>query len=186
VNSGNVFLEKKNYPYFLQQYGKYVYPFVETFAYCLLSNHFHLLIRVRSTEELDGVVKKNLDKPHYWHVSNALSSWLQSYTRAMNKMYNRTGSLFESPFKRINVVDESHFIQLITYIHQNPQKHGLMKDYRDYPHSSYQAYFSETKNSKLNRKEVLEWFGGKDRYLSFHQEQQKGLEDMMNESWFLE
>ncbi|MEL7002148.1 MAG: hypothetical protein AAFN93_05350 [Bacteroidota bacterium] len=186
INGDKVFFEEKSYSYFLKQYAKYVNPFVDTFAYCLLSNHFHFLIRVRSAEELDTAVKKNLDKPHCWHVSNGFSSWLQSYTRAVNKMYNRTGSLFESPFKRIQVVDDAHFTQLISYIHQNPQKHGLVKDYREYPHSSYHAHLLEYKSSKLRRAEVLEWFGGNGGYIRFHQEQQKGLEELMNESWFME
>ena len=186
INGAKVFFEEKNYAYFLQKYAHYLYPFVETYAYCLLGNHFHLLIRVRSIEEINGATKKNLDKQHYWHVSNAFSSWLQSYTRAMNKMYDRTGALFESPFKRIEVKEESYFTQLISYIHQNPQKHGLVEDYKDYPHSSYHAHLLENKNSRLNRKAVLEWFGGKAGYLSFHEAQQKGLEDAMNESWFLE
>ncbi|MEO1052254.1 MAG: hypothetical protein AAFX87_16600 [Bacteroidota bacterium] len=185
INGDSVFFEEKNYTYFLQQYGKYVYPFVETFAYCLLGNHFHLLIRVRSMEALDVVIKKCKDRPQYWHISNAFSSWMQSYTRAVNKMYDRTGALFESPFKRIEVAEESYFSQLVSYIHLNPQKHGLVEDYKDYPHSSYHAHLAETKDSKLNREEVLEWFGGRVGYLEFHQAQIDGL-NVSNESWFLE
>ena len=186
INGAQVFFEEKNYPYFLQQYGNYVHPFVETFSYCLLGNHFHLLIRVRSEEALDQVIKKNTDKPYYWHVSNAFSSWLQSYTRAMNKMYNRTGALFESPFKRLAVMEESYFSSLVAYIHQNPQKHGLVGDYRDYPYSSYHGHLAVAKTSKLNRKEVLDWFGGELSYVDFHTKQQKGLTSVHNENWTIE
>lgn len=186
INGTQVFFEEKNYHYFLQQYSKYVHPFVETFAYCLLGNHFHLLIRVRSETELDQVIKKHLDKPYYWHVSNAFSSWLQSYTRAMNKKYDRTGSLFESPFKRIEVKEEAYFSRLVAYIHQNPQKHGIIDDYRNYSHSSYKGHLAASKASKLNRSEVFDWFGGELQYLNLHTEQQKRLITLQDESWMIE
>lgn len=186
INGTKVFFEEKNYYYFLQQYGKYVHPFVETFAYCLLGNHFHLLIRVRSETELDQVIKRNKEKPYYWHVSNAFASWLQSYTRAMNKMYDRTGGLFETPFKRIAVKEESYFSYLVTYIHHNPQKHGLIDDYKNYPYSSYHGHLLLNKETKLNRNAVLDWFGGELSYLNFHNQQENLLGDEAGESWLIE
>ena len=167
LNGNKIFFEEKNYIYFLERYTKYVHLFVETFAYCLLGNHFHILIRVRSEEELEKVIKKNTGKPYYWHVSNAFSSFLQSYTRAMNKVYGRTGAIFETPFKRIEVKDEPYFTRLINYIHQNPQKHGIISDFRDYEHSSYNTHLLD-KLTKLSREEVIAWFGSKEEYVRFH------------------
>ncbi len=186
INGAPVFYEEKNYNYFLQQYARYVYPFVETFAYCLLGNHFHLLIRVLSEDAIASATNSNKEKPCYWHVSNAFSSFLQSYTRAINKMYERTGPLFESPFKRIPVTEEAYFSKLVTYIHQNPSKHGLTDDYRDYPHSSYHAYLFEQRNTKLNRAEVLEWFGGEKEFTQFHDDQYRQTKLSLDESWLLE
>lgn len=174
VNGAKVFYEEKNYGYFLQQYAKYVHPYVETFAYCLLSNHFHFFIRVLPDEQLEKLISKKMKKPTYWHVSNALSSFLQSYTRAMNKMYERTGHLFESPFRRIAVTDETYFSRLISYIHHNPEKHGLIEDFRLYPYSSYQAHLSD-RPSRLKREEVLRWFGGREGYVNFHRLHQEDL-----------
>jgi len=182
INGALVFFDKKNYDYFLQQYAKYVFPFVETYAYCLLGNHFHLLISVRSVEELDAVIPDGNEKPHHWHVSNGFSSFLQSYTRAMNEMYNRTGAIFETPFKRIEVKEESYFSALIAYIHKNPETHGLIDDFRDYPYSSYHAHISN-KTTKLNRSEVLKWFGGKDAYEAFHTESKT---QPLHQNWLLE
>ncbi|MFT7161428.1 MAG: putative transposase [Bacteroidia bacterium] len=85
------------------------------------------------------------------------SSFFQSYTRAINKMYERTGPLFESPFKRIAVKDEAYFSQLITYIHHNPVKLGFVTDFRDYAYSSYHAHLGSS-DTKLNRQDVLDWF----------------------------
>lgn len=89
----------------------------------------------------------------------------------MNKMYGRTGPLFESPVKRILVEDEHYFSMLVTYIHQNPQKHGIVDNYKDYPYSSYHTHLHEGRITKLSREDVLEWFGGQDGYSDFHRNQ---------------
>jgi putative transposase len=52
INGEDLFKEARNYPYFLKLYAKYIPPVAETYAYCLLKNHFHLLIRVRSKEDI--------------------------------------------------------------------------------------------------------------------------------------
>lgn len=170
INGAPVFFEERNYQYLLRQYAKYVEPFVKTYAYCLISNHFHFMIRVRSESELSAVVKEEISKPLYWYVSNGFSSLFQTYTRAMNKMYNRTGALFESPFKRIKVTEESYFSALIAYIHRNPERHKLVNNFRGYEHSSYKA-FVESRSTKIDRQEVLDWFGGKESFVLFHNEE---------------
>ncbi len=172
VNGAPVFFEAKNYAYFLKQYARYVHPFITTLAYCLLGNHFHFLVRIRPEDQLQQVIRSHQDRPLYWHASNVLASLFQSYTRAMNKMYKRTGPLFESPFKRIPMQDDSHFSRLVFYIHSNPQKHRLVEDYRDYPYSSYHTYLEENKSLLINRQELFDWFGGKEGYIDFHEHQQ--------------
>lgn len=178
INGMPVFFEAKNYHYFLQQYAKYVFPFVETYAYCILENHYHLLVRVRSDIELTKIIKTNPDKPLHWHVSNGFSSLLQSNTRSINKMYKRSGALFEAPFKRIEVEEESYFTTLITYIHCNPQHHEIITNFRDYPYSSYTGHLNN-KPTKLQRNEVLNWFGDRDAYIDFHQQENNNLSDKL-------
>ncbi|WP_339926104.1 hypothetical protein [uncultured Cyclobacterium sp.] len=185
INGAKVFFEEKNYHYFLKQYIRYVHPFVHTYAYCLMGNHFHLLIRIRSEDHIRSVVKNNKEKEAYWHISNAFSSFLQSYTRAMNIMYNRTGPLFESPFKRIAVSKEVYFSRLLIYIHFNPEKHGIIADYRKYPYSSSHAYCEMEKNTKLNKAEVFAWFGGNKGFFDFHRVNLENLKKI-NENLFLE
>jgi REP element-mobilizing transposase RayT len=182
INGCEVFFEEKNYAFFLQRYAKYVSPFADTYAYCLLNNHFHLLIQVKSEEELLSAISARTDQPLYWFVSNAFSSFIQSYTRAMNKVYSRTGPLFENPFKRIEVCDDHYFTALIAYIHRNPMKHGLTEDFKKYVHSSYRTQLSNAP-TKLKRQEVLNWFGGKNEYIAFH-EIDKG--QPLNSAWMLE
>jgi putative transposase len=59
---------------------------------------------------------------------------------------------------------------LIAYIHQNPQKHGFVDDFRVWPYSSYHAILSE-KPTHLKREEVLTWFAGPTAFQVSHQQQ---------------
>lgn len=77
------------------------------------------------------------------------------------------GHLFNRPFKRIAIADEIHFTTLIVYIHANPLKHGLMRDFYKYKWSSYQSLISD-QPTKMMREETLEWFGGKKRFIETH------------------
>ncbi|MFN8343745.1 MAG: hypothetical protein U0X91_02005 [Spirosomataceae bacterium] len=183
VNGQTIFFEERNYDFFLRKYAQYVHPFVETFAYCLLKNHFHFLIRVRSEEEIRQFLNgKKVEKLPFWLVSNAFSSFFQSYSQAINKRFERTGQLFEEPFHRIDVATEVYFTRLVWYIHHNPQKHGFVSDFRDYRYSSYWSHLQE-KQTKLQRQEVLARFGNKQEYEKFHllQQEEKSLKNIIIE-----
>ena len=82
-------------------------------------------------------------------------------------MYNRQGNLFYKPFKRIKVDRDSQFTQAVVYIHANPLKHQLVKDFSLYKWSSWKSLLSESP-TRLLRKELLEWFGGKDLFIKTH------------------
>jgi hypothetical protein len=102
-------------------------------------------------------------------ASHAFSNLFNAYAKAINKAYNRTGSLFEHPFGRVQISSNTHFTWLIVYIHQNPQKHGFVKDFRQWPYSSFKALIS-SHSTFLKRQEVMDWFGGREGFLSFHQD----------------
>jgi REP element-mobilizing transposase RayT len=160
-NRENLFLEERNYRYFLRLYARYAEPVADTYAYCLLYNHFHLLVRVKTEEEqergLTASGSRKASKPK--RPSRQFSHLFNAYAKGFNSAYQRTGSLFEHPFGRVPVEDEAYLVHLVAYIHQNPQKHGLVKDFRDWPYSSYPAMLSE-KPTRLKRDEVLAWFHG--------------------------
>jgi putative transposase len=60
----NLFLESKNYSYFLKKYVVYLHPVAETYAYCLMPNHLHLMVRVRREEEvLQFLLAKKTNPP---------------------------------------------------------------------------------------------------------------------------
>ncbi len=173
INSETLFKAERNYNYFLNKYSQYILPVANTFAYCLLGNHFHILIQVKTQSVLETFSKRNKDKHNYglhsanFTVSKQFAKLFSSYTQAINKSFGRTGGLFESPFNRIKIESENYLTNLIKYIHFNPQKHGFVNDFRDYSYSSYQSHL-EGRETKLSRKLVLEWFGNKEEYINFH------------------
>ena len=206
-NKENLFYKEKNYGYFLEKYKKYAPPWLDTFAYCLLPNHFHLLVRVKQAEvffeakefwkfvdkDLPGFKKlagpghaadlrgledlAGLNAPQEAEFYKACSAFISeqfrllfmSYSKAINKQEGRTGSLFQKPFKRLVVQDERYFGNLVFYINTNAQLHGISDDFREYPYSSYPAYLSSAA-TKLERNEVIAWFGSRDNLVAAHEQ----------------
>ena len=165
-NRENIFIEERNYLYFMQLYQKYILPVCDTFAYCLLRNHFHILVRVKELQNQTSEVLKTSEVSSKT-VTQQFSNFFNSYTKSINATYKRSGSLFQNRFGRIEVDSDRYFAQLIHYIHFNPQKHGFVEDFRQYPYSSYQAIVSE-KPTNLCRHEVLDWFQGKNSFVNIH------------------
>jgi putative transposase len=152
VNSETIFREKRNYTYFISLYSRHIQPVADTYAFCLLPNHFHLLIEVK--QDLTGL--KNLSGLR--NPSQAFSNLFNAYAKSINIAYQRTGPVFERPFKRIPVKDSPYFLRLLVYIHQNPQRHGLIDDFRDWPYSSY-GVLTGNQPTFIRRDVVREWFG---------------------------
>jgi REP element-mobilizing transposase RayT len=173
-NRENLFLEKRNYPYFLSLYAKHIEPIADTFAYCLMRNHLHVSLRIKTEEEwrktsqVLEICEVSSSKPKKFNPSQAFSNLFNAYAKAINKGYGRTGSLFEERFGRIPVTNDSYFANLIFYIHYNPQKHGFVGDFRDWEWSSYHALIG-TGETKLKRDEVLSMFNGRKGFEEFHQ-----------------
>ena len=180
TNRENIFVQERNYEHFMRLYAKYIDPVADTFAYCLLRNHFHLLVRIRSEEEILcdketlKISSNKLEKPlrsdkHLDpdHASRKFSNFFNAYAKAINSAYGRTGSLFQHPFGRVMVTSDRQFWNVIAYIHQNRQKHGFVKDFRDWKYSSYGLILSG-KPTFAQSAYVLEWFGGKEQYLALH------------------
>ncbi|MDX5347217.1 MAG: transposase, partial [Hymenobacteraceae bacterium] len=118
-NKENIFRSKENYHYFLQLYRKYISPYVETYAYCLLPNHFHFLIRIKSEEALKPLWLP-ANSENLISVQRQMAHLLNAYAKAFNNQYNRTDKLFQHRFKRKEVTSEAYFTRLVYYIHFNP------------------------------------------------------------------
>jgi putative transposase len=136
-NNELVFKSPENYLYFLKKYRKYLYDYVTTIAYCLMPNHFHFLIYVKSAE-LD-MIKKNI------------GILLSSYAKAINKSYGRVGSLFQEHSKTKLIDNEEYLLVTIGYIHQNPIRKNLIKNLEDWEFSSYRDYIDFRKGTLIDK-----------------------------------
>jgi len=171
-NKENLFIEEKNYAYFLSLIERYLTKVADIYCYCFLKNHFHLLLRIKDSENI--VEEKFRKKPHL-----GFSHLFNSYSKSINKAYNRTGSLFQEHFHRNRINDDDFFRQVVAYIHLNPVKHGFIENFRNYPHSSYSAFLSERK-SFVDKDFVLNFFGTLNDFEAWHNQKEirvKGIID---------
>ena len=160
INSDILFKENTNYEYFLKLYETHIDPIVETFAWCLMKNHFHFLVRIK---DIDEIVTGKKTPP-----SQSFSNLFNAYTKAFNKKYNRHGALFERPFQRKQILFDNYFQNVVIYIHNNPVHHNICNSPIEYPWSSYITCLSN-KPTKLKRKEILGLFDDIDNFKYVHQ-----------------
>lgn len=175
-NRETIFIEPRNYEYFLQLYTKYIPPIASTLAYCLLGNHFHFFVRIGPLEEIQRLIRIPETKI-VQYPSLQFGHFFNAYTKTINMTYHRTGSLFEKPFKRIPITSTAHFTHLIAYIHRNPQTHGFVDDFRTWPYSSYQE-IQHKKPARVQPNQVLDWFGGLDRFTKYHSKFDQNHQDI--------
>jgi putative transposase len=196
-NREDLFRESDNYLHFLRLYEKYICPIAHTYAWVLMKNHFHLLVQIKEVEEMVGYKLSNADrsvdpvgfKSEKWETVPNLSAsagpdrlnhlskkpdptrhfahLFNAYAKYINKRYSRTGSLFETPFRRKQVWSVEYFRQLVIYIHRNPEHHGFSADFKDYPWSSYGSILS-VKPTHLCRQRVIGWFDDCANFVAVH------------------
>ena len=160
INSDILFKENCNYEHFLKLYDIHIEPIAETYAWCLMKNHFHFLIRIKNLEEINEEKKIQ--------PSQSFSNLFNAYTKAFNKKYNRHSALFERPFRRKPIEDEKYFQNGIAYIHNNPVHHNICEHPLNYPWSSYITCLSD-KPTKLKRKEVIAIFHDIENFKYVHE-----------------
>jgi len=172
VGNENIFRTHENFIYFLKKYKEHIFPIADTFAFCLMPNHFHLAVRIRSEKELQYLDPEGFENPRGLNIaiSQHIGNFFNAYTKAYNKQFNRKGKLFCDSFERKEITSEDYFRRIIHYIHFNPVHHSFAKDLRDWKYSSFESFFSE-KASRINRDEVISWFGSIDEFTLFHQKE---------------
>ncbi len=143
TNNGELlFKSDANRLYFLKKYAMYLSGYIKTYAYCLMGNHFHLLVQVCTEEAIINTIKKTPEEKrldlHQQVLTQATDSvnfsliinkqfnrWFTAYAMAFNKQHQRMGNLFHRPFKQLKLVDDVHLMQLVYYIHANPSLHKV-------------------------------------------------------------
>ena len=183
-NRGNdgidIFYEDENYAYFLRRFDNYLSDYLHVYSYCLLPNHFHFLVKIKSEEtilkaagKIKGIEKIKKDAAKKGTdiiaaiVSEQFRRFFMAYSKAINKQTRRHGSLFTKRYKRKKVNTMGYLQRLVPYIHNNPVHHELCEDFKNYKWNTYKKILSSRK-SKLMKTDVLGWFGDKENYEYMH------------------
>ncbi len=152
TNKANIFFEERNYRFLLKRVKKYSTKFmISVIAYCLMPNHYHFLVR-QDGEEIAGKL---------------MQSVFNSYTKAVNNNYNRSGTLFEGPYRAIHVDDRSYLIHLCRYIHRNPLEAKLVKNIKDWPYSNYHEWINLRNGLLYDPDFVKGYFKSSEEYVNF-------------------
>lgn len=153
-NRQKIFFNSENYIFFLRKVRLQVLPFCDILAYCLMPTHFHFLIysdkRTTSTKFIAGAEKNVL--------SEGIKTLLSSYTQAINKQNQTTGSLFQQNTKAKSISKGSKLYDFIClhYIHQNPLKARLVKKIEDWTYSSFPDYCGLRNGTLCDKKQAIQ------------------------------
>lgn len=128
LNKQNIFSQDRDYIKFMDilKTVKNETEF-QIYAYCMMPNHVHLFVQEAQKGDISAIMKRILS--HY-------AGWY-------NFKYERTGHLFSNRYKSIPVEDDSYFLTLARYIHQNPVKANLSENMQNYKYSSYSDYLND-------------------------------------------
>ncbi len=165
----NLFIAKSDYILFLKKYETYATPYFDIYCYCLMPNHFHFLVKVKSINELKMKGYNESENIHNF-LSHKMGSFFNSYTKSYNINYNRKGSLFNQSFHRIAINTVLYSRKLLIYIHFNPVTHGFVTKPEEWDYSSFKNILNNPK-SKKEYDIVIEWFGDKENNLFCHQKE---------------
>lgn len=134
--------------------------------------------------QLSAFAKKMRKENKLLHelISEQFANFFNSYTKSYNNFFNRFGKLFDLPFKRIEVKTDRYFTVIIIYIHRNPVHHGYVQQLTDWEFTSYKAFLVDTP-TRLQRKEVLDWFGNREAFIKAHE---GAMADFKEQQFFLE
>ncbi len=183
-NQGNdrhpIFFSRENYLFFLRKLKQFILPHADILAWCLMPNHFHLMVYVHTLENSDSLTQsETITKTR--DLNNSIGLILRSYTRAINKQENRTGSLFKLHTKaecitkakgitpsfyttfhgtvmKITDIEKEYPQVCFNYIHSNPVVAGLVDKAEGWEFSSYSDYCG-LRDGKLINKKRAEEFG---------------------------
>jgi putative transposase len=168
-----LFLNSDNYSFFLQRFEKHVSRVADTLCYCLLPNHFHFMVEIKSLSAIQTHFKEVKKDKHFNEsvipefVMERFSNCLNSYTKSFNKMYNRKGALFIDYMRRVKIETDDQFRQTVFYNHKNAVHHGLVKQIIDWPWSSYHLFTNKIP-SWVHTEKVLGYFDKHEGFLQYH------------------
>ncbi|HEX2395195.1 MAG TPA: transposase [Bacteroidales bacterium] len=157
INRQPIFSDQNHYYKFLMLCIKYITSQADVLSYCLIPNHFHFLVYFHP--DIDWHTKPSGNSP--------LNQLFNSYAQWFNKRTDRTGGLFQSPFKRKRILDQEYLKQAIYYIHRNPMHHKITRKPDEYVYSSYNDLIGNNPTF-VKRDHVLQWFDGPVHFADYH------------------
>ena len=187
IGKERLFTTDNNYNHFLKKWRQYIHPYVDTYAYCLMSNHFHFLVKIKP---VTSIIKQSIEAENTVASKNFLADkisldvfledqfkrFFSSYALGFNKRNERHGSLFQTRFKRVKLRSEKRILDTVCYVHHNPIHHNLSPFYDAWRYSSYSSFLSN-QPTLLSRKEGLALFDGlgltAKAFLYYHDEYRK-------------
>lgn len=152
-----LFLDRGNYLFFLRKIRKHILPYADILAYCLMPNHFHIILVAKPEAVVYSTVKKHEDMQQ---LAQAFGTLLSSYTQAFNKQNQRRGNLFahRTKAKKINDGGNDYGLNCFMYIHQNPMLAGLVERIEYWEYSSFPDYIGKRSGSLINNQLGLDIF----------------------------
>lgn len=193
----NIFTKDENYRFFLDKYKQYITPIAETYAYCLLPNHFHLVVRIRRKEVIEELMRSaNSNFSKVWnfgkveriedvdqivtveqpvkqqidyYISKQLANFFSCYTQSFNKVNKRKGSLFLKNFRRELIENKDYFLNAVIYTHRNPLHHAFCDRYNDWSYTSF-CEIKEHNSRVIEVDKLLRMFGGKESFIDLHEQ----------------
>jgi len=147
-----IFRTDENYLFLLQRVKRHTADWqVAVIAYCLMPHHDHFVLRQDGELPLSGFIQ----------------AVFNSYTKAFNKQYNRTGTLFEGPFRALLVKEDEYLVHLCRYVHRNPMEAGLVTSLDDWPYSNYPEWIGRRDGALVDREFVRGNFPTPEAYIRF-------------------
>lgn len=152
VNHTPIFKTDDNYVFLLHRIKEYSEKYrISMIAYCLMPNHYHMLVRQDSEHSLSVFIQ----------------AVFNSYTKAFNKAFDRTGTLFEGPFQAIHIDNDSYLIHLCRYIHRNPLEAKLVSNPGEWLYSNYPEWLTRRSGFLVDNLFVREHFPSPREYEQF-------------------
>ena len=144
-NGDPLFENEEDWKFFLKLYRAHVMPVATTFAYCLLRDHLHILVRIR--EDTEGSSYR------------PFAILFNAYAKGYGKKHGIEGRLFRYKLKRMEIRRESVFLDLVRYINQNACKHGYTDDIDGFRYSSFRSTITPFE-TMIPKDELIVFFGG--------------------------
>jgi len=148
----SIFREHSNYLFVLSKMKRYLAQLhLTVIVYCLMPNHYHYLLR-QDGKQRAGLLPQRV---------------FNSYSKAYNKRYGHSGTLFEDNYRIIPVEEEAYLLHLCRYIHANPVKDGLVDHLEDWAYSNYHEWVGLRNGTMVDRDFIKSYFPSADAYIEF-------------------